>query len=80
MHLTILPDVKQALSIMEFMKYTEDPEFEPTRMTNFIIALMKLLSALICQTVLIIMMSSTNSISDMIKDFVAIGFVVEIDN
>ena len=80
MHLTILPDVKQALSIMEFMKYTKDPEFEPTRMTNFIIALMKLLSALICQTVLIIMMSSTNSISDMIKDFVAIGFVVEIDN
>ena len=49
-------------------------------MTNFFIALMKLLSALVCQSVLILMMSSSSSISDMIKDFVAIGFVVEIDN
>ena len=41
---------------------------------------MKLSSSLICQSVLILMMASSGSISDMIKDFVAIGFVVEIDN
>jgi len=80
MHLFILPDVRQALTLMAFMKYTQDPLFRPSRMTNFLIALMKLLSALICQSVLILMMASSGSISDMIKDFVAIGFVVEIDN
>lgn len=80
MHLYILPDIKQALTIMEFLKFTQEREFEALKMTNFGIAFMKLFSALICQSVLIIMMSSTESISDMIKDFVAIGFVVEIDD
>lgn len=41
---------------------------------------MKFTSALYAEIVLSIMISKTNEIEDIIKDFVALGFIVEIDN
>jgi hypothetical protein len=41
---------------------------------------MKLFSATFCELVLILMISSVDSIPDIIKDFVALGFIIEIDN
>ena len=40
---------------------------------------MKFTSALYAEIVLSIMISKTNEIEDIIKDFVALGFIVEID-
>jgi len=44
------------------------------------IALMKLTSAIYCEVILIIMISHVDNVSDIIKDFVALGFIVEIDD
>ena len=41
---------------------------------------MKLLSALFCEVTNIMLICSSNEVPDIIKDFVALGFIVEIDN
>ena len=41
---------------------------------------MKFLSSVLCETVLLIMSAHIEDISDIIKDFVAIGFIVEVDD
>ena len=41
---------------------------------------MKFSSALYCETILVLMLSQVEDISDIIKDFVALVFIVEIDN
>ena len=42
--------------------------------------MMKFLSSLYCELVLCIMISYQQHASDIIKDFVALGFIVEIDD
>ena len=49
-------------------------------MRNFFIAFMKFFSAITCELILILMISNIKDISDIIKDFVAIGVMVEIDD
>lgn len=44
------------------------------------IAFMKLLSGIICEFIHILIISAQDETADIIKDFVAIGFIVEIDN
>ena len=63
-----------------FLKYTEQPEILAKRLQLFSIALMKMASAFYCEVVLIIMITRDDSISDIIKDFVVLGFITEIDN
>ena len=66
--------------MMKFLIYTNDKVYLKNRMTQFFVAFMKLFSALYCELILLIMISHVNDISDIIKDFVALGFIVEIDN
>ena len=80
MHLFIHPELRQALTIMKFLKLTTEPRYLQGRVFNFTIALMKMTSAIYCEVILIIMISHVNDISDIIKDFVALGFIVEIDD
>ena len=46
----------------------------------FGIAVMKFTASIYAEIVLTLMISKTNEIDDIIKDFVALGFIVEIDN
>jgi hypothetical protein len=41
---------------------------------------MKFISALFCEVTNIMLICNTNQVPDIIKDFVALGFIVEIDN
>lgn len=80
MHLFIIPEVRQGLSIIRFLKYTTKPEYLRGRFTNFLVAMMKLSSSLYCEVILTLMIAEVDSVSDIIKDFVALGFIIEIDN
>ena len=42
--------------------------------------MMKFISAVYCEIIMIIMIAHVPKINDIIKDFVAIGFIVDIDN
>lgn len=80
MHLFIHPELRSALSIMKYLKYSKEAKKSPFRLINFKNASMKLISAVYTEVILILMMSHVNDISDLIKDFVALGFIVEIDD
>lgn len=80
MHLMMHPELKQAITIMKFLKYTDEPRYLKHRFITFILAEMKLLSAICCEMVLIRMIAEVDDIRDIIKDFVALGFIVQIDN
>jgi hypothetical protein len=41
---------------------------------------MKFFSGLCVEIILIMMLAETTDVTDLIKDFVALGFIVEIDN
>ena len=80
MHLFIHPELRSALSIMKYLKYSKEAKKSPFRLINFKNPSMKLISAVYTEVILILMMSHVNDISDLIKDFVALGFIVEIDD
>ena len=66
--------------MMKFLIYTRGKNFLRSRSSQFTIAFMKLFSALYCELVLIIMITYNDDIANIIKDFVALGFIVEIDD
>lgn len=80
MHLFIHPELSMALQMMKFLNYTQEQKYLQNRASCFIIALMKMLSALWCEMVLIILITMTDDIADIIKDFVALEFIVNIDD
>ena len=51
-----------------------------SRVQNFLIAFMKLSSAIYCEIILVLLISHVDDTADIIKDFVALGFIVEIDD
>ena len=72
---------------MKYIKYSKHNDSDPIRrlaaknvIQLFGIAIMKFTAAIYAEVVLTLMISKTNEIDDIIKDFVALGFIVEIDN
>jgi hypothetical protein len=59
---------------------TQVEKYKHYAIRNFLIAMMKFISAVFCEVIMIIMIAHVQAINDIIKDFVAIGFIVEIDD
>ena len=76
----ILPEYRQGLSILSLLFYTRNKYLRKTKGLNFCMAVMKITAALFCEIVHIFIISAQEDTADIIKDFVAIGFIVEIDN
>ena len=67
---------------MEFLQTNNNKDNKFNKYPNkcFFIAFLKFVSALYCETILCIMITFIEEINDIIKDFVALGFIVEIDD
>ena len=76
----ILPEYKQGLSIMSLLYNSEQKKLKHNKFINFMIAFVKIMSGIICECVHILIIASQDETADIIKDFVAVGFIVEIDN
>ena len=74
------PEVKSALQMMSFLKYNRRKKFFHRRLTAFFIVLMKLSAAVYIEILQLTMMSQQDNIEDIIKDFVVLGFIIELDN
>ena len=66
--------------MISFLKYNRSEKYFDRRLTVFIIAIMKLSSGLAVEIVQLIMMSQQDNIEYMIKDFVVLGFIIDLDN
>ena len=66
--------------MMSFLKYNKRKKYFSRRCSAFTIALMKMIAGIFVETILLVMISQSDNIEDIIKDFVALGFIIEIDN
>lgn len=81
LHIMIYAEVKQSLNVLRYLKYVKTAKGgKRGRMINIILCSMQLLSPLTTEGVLIIAMSQTPKLSMIIKSFVALGFVIKIDD
>ena len=80
MHLYIHPEVRSTLTIMRYLKFANSKSQQEKRLQNFMVAILKFATAIYTEIILILMMAHLEDISDLIKDFVALGFIIEIDN
>ena len=65
---------------MRFLQFNTDKKYQKFEIKTFFIAFLKFFSAIYCETILCIMITFIPEINDIIKDFVALGFIVEIDD
>jgi len=77
----IYGEVKQALSIFRYLKYVKTAKGgKRGRFINIFICLMQIISPIYTEIILQISISQTKQLSMIIKSFVALGFVINIDD
>lgn len=77
----IYPEVRQSLNVLRYLKYVKTAKGgKRGRMINILLCSMQLVSPLCTEIVLILAMSQTEKLSMIIKSFVALGFVIKIDD
>lgn len=81
LHMIIHAEVKQALSILRYLKYVKTAKGgKRGRLINIVLCSMQMLSPFFTEIVLILAISQTAALSMIIKSFVALGFVIRIDD
>ena len=65
---------------MKFLVNPSENKYKRNRSMTFFIACLKLFSSLLCEIILIIMITHYEDIGEMIKEFVALGFITKLDN
>lgn len=81
LHMIIYGEVKQALAVLRYLKYTKTAKNgKRGRFVNILLCSMQIISPFFTEIVLILAIGQVGSLSVIIKSFVALGFVVQIDN
>jgi len=77
----IYGEVKQALSVLRYLKFVKTAKGgKRGRFINIILCSMQMISPFVTEGVLILAIGQTGSLSMIIKSFVALGFVTKIDD
>lgn len=81
LHMIILPEVRRALSLLRYLKYVKTAAGgKRGRMINILLCIMQMSSPIFAEIVLILAVAKNPSLQMIIKSFVALGFVINIDN
>ena len=81
LHMIIYGEVKQALNVLRYLKFVKTAKGgKRGRLINIILCSMQMISPFVTETVLILAIGQTGSLSMIIKSFVALGFVTKIDD
>lgn len=81
LHMIIYGEVKQALEILRYLKYVKTAKGgKRGRFINILICSMQVISPIFTEVILQIAISQTKKLSMIIKSFVALGFVIQIDD
>lgn len=81
LHMIINGEIKQALSVLRYLKYVKTAKGgKRGRMINIFLCTQQIVSPFLTEFVLIISMSQTPTGAMIIKSFVALGFVIKIDD
>ena len=81
LHMKIFDEVKQSISVMRYLKYTKSAkDGKRGRFVNFMLCTMQFISPNVTECILIIAIGQVKNLSDIIKSFVALAFVIKIDD
>ena len=80
LHLSIITEIKTAIGMMTYITHNADQFKIGTIFHPFCIALMKLIGGFITEIMNINLICQSTSIEDVVKDFIALGIIAEIDN
>lgn len=81
LHMIIYQEVRTALRMLRYLKYVKTAKGgKRGRMINILLSLMQLTSPIVAEIVLILAIAKTPQLQMIIKSFVALGFVINIDN
>lgn len=81
LHMIIYGEIKQALSVLRYLKYVKTAKGgKRGRLINIILCFLQMVSPYFTEATLVIAISQTPRSSMIIKSFVALGFVIKIDD
>mmetsp|Transcript_8499 Transcript_8499/g.14296 ORF Transcript_8499/g.14296 Transcript_8499/m.14296 type:complete len:728 (+) Transcript_8499:520-2703(+) len=81
LHMIIYGEVKQAINILRYLKYVKTAKGgKRGRFINILLCSMQMISPFFTEIVLILAICQTESLPMIIKSFVALGFVIKIDD
>ena len=81
LHMIIYGEVKQALNVLRYLKYVKTAKGgKRGRLINILLCVMQMISPFFTEVVLMLAICQTSSLPMIIKSFVALGFVIKIDD
>ena len=81
LHMIINGEIKQGMTMLRYLKFVKTAKGgKRGRMINIILCSMQLFAPFFCEIVLILAISQTRALPMIIKSFVALGFVIKIDD
>ena len=80
LHFSVVPEARTALSMMQYSKNNAKAFKANNRACAFTLGMMKISGGVLCEYVNIITILQSESIGDVIKDYIAFGIIAEIDD
>ena len=80
LHFQVLEEITMALDMMMYVKHNSHTFKAKGALLGFIVALMKVLGGLVCEVANILVIVQSETVGDVIKDFIAFGIIQEIDD
>lgn len=80
LHIQIIPEVFCALNLMRFVSHNESGFYGKHSQFPFLLGFMKFLAGLTTEITNVLIIIQSTDIESVIKDFIAFGFIVEIDD
>jgi len=80
LHISIMPEVRSAVDMMRFLVKSPEKFKNKNLVLAFSFCFIKYTSAVLTEFLNILKMAQADNIDDVVKDFIAFGIIVEIDN
>ena len=80
LHIQIIPELFSALNLMRFVSHNDNVFYGKHSLFPFLCGFMKFLSSITTEFTNVLIIIQSDNIETVIKDFIAFGFIVEIDN
>ena len=80
LHISVMPEIYCAINLMRFTRNNSEGFYGKQSFFPFSVALMKLMGGFMTEYSCVLIIVQSNNIENVIKDFIAFGFICEIDD
>ena len=80
LHLVMLTEINTSLSMLSFLKHQDEDSAVGQYAMCYQIAIMKYVACVMTELINIVIICQSDNIQDIIKDFISLGFIIELDD